>query len=132
MVTEEMIQLVVVPVLLLCLTVIAVAVRIAKAIERKSLATLIGAVGKSPEQLLGALGALHQQQTPGVPLARRDLRRGVLWLSAAIGVAVFSFCVMSWSDPAKNSVLALGVGAFPAAMGIGYLILGLTTARTQS
>ena len=130
-VSEEMVQLVVVPVFMLCITAVIVALRIARAIERKSLAGAVGAKGL-PEQAAG-LGELSHYSGRAMPSARSDVRRGVLWLCTGIGSAVFFFCAAAMSDASvKNPVLALGIGAFPIAMGIGYLILGCSALGSKN
>jgi len=53
------------------------------------------------------------------PNAMRDLRRGLIWLAMAIGFAVLGASI---PEPEATPVL-LGISAFPAAIGLAYLLI---------
>jgi hypothetical protein len=53
------------------------------------------------------------------PSKDRDMRLGVIWLAIAIGLVAFGFGI---PDEEAHSVF-LGISAFPATLGIAYLIL---------
>ena len=71
-------------------------------------------------ELLDRLAAPKQSQSS-------DLRRGVIALSIGIGFAIFG-TVIGEPDAVRPLI---GVGMFPAIIGIGYLILWKTSDREQ-
>ncbi len=71
-------------------------------------------------ELLDRLAAPKQRQSS-------DLRRGVIALSIGIGFAVFGTII---GEPEAVRPM-IGVGMFPAIIGIGYLILWKTSDREQ-
>lgn len=61
-----------------------------------------------------------------LPSRTRDLRRGVIWLAAGIGIAAFSYLSgMSWNDHDMEGVMAatLGVSAIPITIGLAFIVL---------
>ena len=90
----------------------------------------------SPE-VLKVLSDGVRTSPPPLPLPRLDLRKGIVWLSFAAGLALFAFTLVVGHDPEhlylpiKDPIAALGIAALPAAIGIGYIILWLT-GRKQS
>jgi len=71
-------------------------------------------------ELLDRLAAPKQSQSS-------DLRRGVIALSIGIGFALFG-TIIGEQDAVRPMI---GVGMFPAIIGIGYLILWKTSDREQ-
>ncbi len=71
-------------------------------------------------ELLDRLAAPKQSQSS-------DLRRGVIALSIGIGFALFG-TIIGEPDAVRPMI---GVGMFPAIIGIGYLILWKTSDREQ-
>ena len=71
-------------------------------------------------ELLDRLAAPKQSQSS-------DLRRGVIALSIGIGFAIFG-TIIGEPDAVRPII---GVGMFPAVIGIGYLILWKTSDREQ-
>ncbi|SDJ96575.1 DUF6249 domain-containing protein [Microbulbifer yueqingensis] len=71
-------------------------------------------VDVTPE-LIERLGANNQ------PHPLQDLRRGIVWIATAVGIALFGFLV---PDPSNHAFLALlGIAALPCAIGFGYLAM---------
>jgi len=56
----------------------------------------------------------------------KDLRLGVLWIAAAIGLTAFGFGIPDDDDVAR---IFMGIAAFPLVIGIAYLILHKYTDR---
>ena len=71
-------------------------------------------------ELLDRLSAPKQNQSS-------DLRRGVIALSIGIGCALFGY-IIGEQDAVRPMI---GIGMFPAIIGIGYLILWKTSDREQ-
>jgi hypothetical protein len=53
------------------------------------------------------------------PSKMRDLRRGLIWVATALGFVALGFTI---PDPEARPVM-LGVSAFPAAVGIAYILM---------
>jgi hypothetical protein len=134
-VSEEMIQLVVLPVLLLCVTAFAISMRIVRSIERKALAILSAAAANgetSATEMLRALTDATGARASGLSLAQRDRRTGILLLSAAVGLGLLSGCMAFVFDaPVKSPLVAAGVAAFPGAIGLAYLLLSRSARRGE-
>ncbi len=55
------------------------------------------------------------------PSKNRDMRRGVIWLALAVGLALCGFFV---PDPSGNALRGTLAGAaFPLAIGVAYIII---------
>ena len=50
----------------------------------------------------------------------KDMRLGIIWLAIAVGIVAFGFGIPDEDDVAR---IFAGIGAFPFAIGIAYLIL---------
>ena len=121
--------------LLLGLVTVVVTYLLIKARERKRIHdALTRALDKGiapPPEVLKALTESIRPPAPVRPLPQRDLRNGVIWLSVAIGLAVLALSLVLGHDPRhlhlpiKEPLAALGIAAFPAALGFGYIILWL-------
>jgi len=60
------------------------------------------------------------------PAKDKDLRLGVIWIAAALGIAAFGFGIPD--DDEVHRIFA-GIAAFPLVIGIAYLILNKITDR---
>jgi hypothetical protein len=123
-VSESLIPLIVLPLMVIGVTTIIVMPWVLKSRERfKAHETLRYLVDKGqtpPAELLAGL----VEQPKARPAGGRDLRASVFWLSVAVGISALGASIAWVSDPDGNGwIIAPGLGAFPAAIGIGYLIL---------
>ncbi|WOX06898.1 DUF6249 domain-containing protein [Microbulbifer pacificus] len=67
-----------------------------------------------PPKLIEQLGA--SQRHP-----QQDMRRGIVWMACALGMALLGFFV---PDPSNQAFLAmLGVAAIPFSIGLAYLAM---------
>jgi hypothetical protein len=60
-----------------------------------------------------------------MPSANRDLRTGIIWLAVAAGLACFAYALGYSSDGAEGFWPMLGLSAFPAFIGLAFVIMGL-------
>ncbi len=121
---SDWIPLIVLPLIVIGITVVIVLPWVLKTRERfKALETFRFLTEKgqtAPAELLAGLVEQPRQRRPG----ERDLRASIIWLSVAIGISALGSAIAFVSDPHGNSwVIAPGIGAFPASIGIGYLVL---------
>jgi Mg2+/citrate symporter len=90
-----------------------------------------------PPELLKAIAENSGTAQPARPLPERDLRAGVIWLSVAVGLAVLGLGIVLGHDPKhlylpiRQPLASLAIAAFPAAIGLGYLILWLVGRREK-
>jgi len=64
------------------------------------------------------------------PSKNRDLRRALIWLALAVGLALCGFFV---PDPSGNALRgSLAGAAFPFAIGVAYMIMWRYGARDES
>ncbi|WP_078082811.1 DUF6249 domain-containing protein [Microbulbifer mangrovi] len=68
----------------------------------------------SPE-LIDQMGASNK------PHPLKDVRRGIVWIAVAVGMALFGYCVPDPSNQAFAAILA--IAALPLAVGLGYLAM---------
>lgn len=68
----------------------------------------------SPE-LIDQMGASNK------PHPQKDVRKGIVWIAVALGIALFGYCVPDPSNHAFSALLA--IAAIPLAIGLGYLAL---------
>lgn len=54
------------------------------------------------------------------PAKDKDLRSGIIWLAIAVGLVAFGFGI---PDEDEATQIFMGISAFPAALGIAFLIL---------
>lgn len=59
---------------------------------------------------------------------RADMRRALIWLAAGVGIAAFGL-ILGEEDAVRPLV---AIGAFPAAIGIAYLIMSLVSEKDRS
>jgi Mg2+/citrate symporter len=126
-------DLIVQSLLIIGLVTVIVTPWVLKARERKRIhealsRTLDKGVIPSPE-LLRALTQNSQPATPARSLPQRDLRKGIIWLSIALGSGVLALSVVLGHDPKHlylpitEPLAALGIAGLPGAIGLGYIIL---------
>lgn len=60
------------------------------------------------------------------PPKNKDLRLGVIWIAIAIGLTAFGFGI---PDEEEVHSIFMGIAAFPAVLGVAYLILHKVTDR---
>ena len=122
--SDMWIKLIVLPLLVLGVTAVILMPFILRSRERfkahETFRYLIDKGQQPPAELLSAI-----VERPRVtPPRERDLRASVVWLSIAIGISAFGSAIAWVSDPEGRSwVIAPGLGAFPASIGLGYLLL---------
>lgn len=72
--------------------------------------------------------ALTKDVTRNLPSRTKDIRRGVLWIAAGVGLGLLGlFSDMTWSGPAElDGSIAngmLGIAAIPFTIGVAFVIL---------
>jgi hypothetical protein len=95
--------------------------RYLKSQERQKLQdTLRAAIEKGqplPPEVIEAISSdVKPPPTPG-----RDLRRGIVWLGAAAGLAMFGL-LLGYSEPDATFPL-IGIAAFPAFIGVALIVV---------
>ena len=118
------VAIIVLPLLILGVTSIIVMPWILRTRERfKAHETLRYMADKGQVPPAELLAGLVEQPKPRQP-GERDLRASIFWLSVAIGISTLGASIAWVSDPEGYGwIIAPGLGAFPGAIGIGYLLL---------
>ena len=57
------------------------------------------------------------------PDKNKDLRSAVIWMASAVGLAGLGAGIGIGTEDSEVMMIFLGIGAFPLAIGIGYLII---------
>lgn len=130
---EDLIPLVVLPLIIIGLTVIIVLPFVLRTRERfkvhETFRYLVDKGQAVPAELLA--GLIERPKQPR-QAGERDLRASIVWLSIAIGITAFGASIAAVSEPDGNGwIIAPGIGAFPFSIGIGYLILWILNRRQQ-
>jgi len=111
-----------------------------KSRERLRLIELVRAASDNgqplPPEVLSTLTAEPKQQRPS---HIRDIRRGIVLLSAALAVEIFSYfaylsAFMDEGNHRKAAEVPLvfaGLGALPLCVGLAFLLLGLTGKKSS-
>lgn len=130
--SSEFVILIVLVALIGALTTVIILPWIIKARERMKIhETLRYFMDKGQALSNEVLAALTDPPRPQ-PAGQRDLRAGILWLSLAVGIAGLVASIISMSDPGDVSwVMAPGLAAFPAAIGLGYVLLWVLNRHKQ-
>lgn len=90
-------------------------------------ATVRAAIDKGQPLPPEVIDSLTRDVAKNLPSRSRDLRRGVIWLAVAIGLAGFSlvtgegFHGEDWQVNAGNGLL--GIACIPGAIGIAFIVL---------
>jgi hypothetical protein len=104
---------------------IVIVPRYYKSLERTKLAdTLRIAIEKGqpiPPEMIEAMA----RDTKPVPSPDRDMRRGIVWLGLAIGLAAFGGA-MSFEEPDWFYPM-IGIAAFPGFIGLAFIVIALFT-----
>jgi hypothetical protein len=97
--------------------------------ERQKLQdTLRAAIDKGqpiPPEVIESMTAAAPLRGPSSP--DRDLRRGIIWLGIAGGFAAMGW-IIGQSEPDATYPM-LGVAAFPAFIGLAFLVIALVSRR---
>lgn len=104
---------------------IVVVPRYFKSLERQKMAETVRAAIEAgqplPTEVVDAMtSSVKSKGLP--PSPERDLRTGIIWLFVAAGVAGFGILIGFESPDATYPILA--VAAFPAFIGLAFVILG--------
>lgn len=95
--------------------------------KREIQATVRHAIDKGQQLPPELIDAMTRDVASKLPSRTRDLRRGVLWLAAGIGVAAFSFLSnMGWDNGNDWHEIGnglLGIAAIPVTIGIAFIVL---------
>lgn len=71
--------------------------------------------------------AMTSDVSKRLPSRTRDIRRGIVWLAVAVGIAAFSLInSMGWDNDGWDGHVGdglLGIAAIPATVGLAYLVL---------
>ena len=98
-----------------------------KSRERREIQTTVRhAIDKGQQLPPELIDAMTKDVASKLPSRTRDLRRGVLWLAAGIGVAAFSYLSsMGWDDHDMEGAMGamLGLSAIPVAIGLAFIVL---------
>jgi hypothetical protein len=101
---------------------IALAPRYLKSVERqKLLEALKLAIEKGQPVPAEVISAISAQERKAPPSPDRDLRRGIVWLGVAVGLAVFGLVVGFEEPDATYPILAFA--AFPGFIGLAFLAI---------
>ena len=108
----------------LMIAVIVIAPRYFKSREREALqATLRAAIEKGQPLPPEVIDAISSDARPA-PSAARDLRTGIIWLGVAAGLTGMAYAIGYMNDEAAHAFWpTLGIAAFPAFIGLAFLIL---------
>jgi hypothetical protein len=63
------------------------------------------------------------------PTPQRDLRTGIIWLGTGVGMAAFALAVGFGVDEPDALYPLLGIAAFPAFIGIAFILLSVLNKR---
>ena len=94
--------------------------------KRDKQTTVRHAIDKGQELPPELIDAMTKDVASKLPSRTRDLRRGVIWLAAGIGLAAFSYLTaLSWDDHEMNEAMAatLGLAAIPVTIGLAFIVL---------
>lgn len=64
---------------------------------------------------------IDQMGASVTPHPLKDMRKGIVWIAVAAGIALFGYCVPDPSNQAFAAILA--IAALPLAIGLGYLAM---------
>ena len=97
-----------------------------KSRERREIqSTVRAAIDKGQPLPPEVIEALSKDITKNLPSRTRDIRRGVMWLAAGIGIAGFGLVQdlgdRDWSDNIGDGML--GIAVIPAVIGLAFLVL---------
>lgn len=106
---------------------IVIAPRYLRSREREKLQeTLRAAIEKGqpiPPEIVAAMAS--DARPP--PSPERDLRRGVIWLAIAAGMATLGLAMWFHHDDATLPLL--GIAAFPGFIGLAFIVIALISRR---
>ena len=109
------------------LTAIIVGPSYLKTRERRDMQkTVRAAIDKGQPLPPEVIDALSKEAARNIPSRTRDIRRGIIWLAAGVGIAAFGLINDFSSSGGWDSHVGdglLGVAAIPVTIGIAYLIL---------
>jgi len=94
--------------------------------KREMQTTIRHAIDKGQALPPELIDAMTRDVASKLPSRTRDLRRGVIWLAAGIGIAAFSYLsAMGWNDHDANEAMAaiLGLSAIPVTIGLAFIVL---------
>jgi len=97
-----------------------------KSRERREIQTTVRtAIDKGQPLPPEVIEAMSKDITKNLPSRTKDIRRGIIWLAAGIGIAAFSLILNlgsdDWTDHVGGVVQAIAV--IPATIGLAFLIL---------
>lgn len=96
---------------------------------QKTVRTAIGQGQNLPVELIDALTADVKKNLPS---RTRDIRRGVLWIAAGIGVAMMGvFGNINFGEERWVGTGTMGVASIPFIFGVAYLILAFFNKNTD-
>lgn len=98
-----------------------------KSREKRDLQTTVRhAIDKGQALPPELIDAMTKDVASKLPSRTRDLRRGVIWLAAGIGVAAFSYLSsLGWDDRDMEQAMGamVGVAAIPVTIGLAFIVL---------
>jgi len=98
--------------------------RYLKSVERqKLLETLRLAIEKGQPVPAEVISAISAEERKAPPSPDRDLRRGIVWLGVAVGLAAFGW-VVGFEEPDATFPI-LGFAAFPGFIGLAFIAIAL-------
>lgn len=75
-----------------------------------------------PPEVISSISADEPRRLPS---AERDMRRGIVWLAVAVGLAAFGVAV-GYEEPDATYPI-LGIAAFPAFIGLAFVAIAFIT-----
>ena len=94
--------------------------------RREMQATVRAAIDKGQPLPAEMIEAMTKDVAKNLPSRTRDIRRGIIWLAAGIGIAAFGYLnSLGWRDSDMEQVFggSIGIAAIPMTVGLAYLVL---------
>jgi hypothetical protein len=94
--------------------------------RREMQATVRAAIDKGQPLPPEMIEAMTKDVAKNLPSRTRDIRRGIIWLAAGIGIAAFGYLnSLGWRDSDMEQVFggSIGIAAIPITVGLAYLVL---------
>ncbi|HZV83426.1 MAG TPA: DUF6249 domain-containing protein [Brevundimonas sp.] len=102
--------------------------------RREVQATVRHAIDKGQALPPELIDAMTREVASKLPSRSRDLRRGVIWLAAGIGLAAFSYLSnLGFNDHDMEgfSAVVLGLSAIPVTIGLAFIVLSFFNSNKE-
>lgn len=124
----DMTPILIVLIIFSALTAIVFGPTYMKSREKREIQTTVRhAIDKGQALPPELIDAMTRDVASKLPSRTRDLRRGVIWLAAGLGIAAFSFLSdMGWDNGNDWHQIGnglLGIAAIPVTIGLAFIVL---------